>query len=166
MDYRKLISDKILSRETAASLVSMWKHEGATIVFSNGCFDIIHPGHAQYLAEAAALGHKLILGVNTDKSVTKLKGKGRPIIPEKERCHLLASFLFVDAIVLFDEDTPLGLITLLLPDVLVKGKDYTINQIVGADIVLQNGGKVETIELVEGFSTSKLIERIAKLSHK
>jgi rfaE bifunctional protein nucleotidyltransferase chain/domain len=166
MDYRKLISDKILSRETAASLVSMWKHERATIVFSNGCFDIIHPGHAQYLSEAAALGHKLVLGVNTDKSVARLKGKARPIIPEKERCRLLASFVFVDAIVLFDEDTPLELIAQLLPDVLVKGKDYTVDQIVGADIVLQNGGKVETIELVEGFSTSKLIEQIGKLSDK
>jgi rfaE bifunctional protein nucleotidyltransferase chain/domain len=163
MDCRKLISDKILSREQLIQRINTWRTERQTIVFSNGCFDIIHPGHAQYLAEAAALGSRLVIGVNTDDSVKRLKGAARPIISENERCLLLASFQFVDAVCLFDEDTPLELIKSFIPDVLVKGKDYTIEQIVGADVVLQHGGKVETIELVEGFSTSSLIEKIKRI---
>jgi len=163
MDCRQLISNKILSREQLLERVKTWKSEGLSIVFSNGCFDIIHPGHAQYLASAAALGDKLVLGVNTDISVSRLKGYARPVIPEKDRCQLLASFQFIDAVCLFDEDTPLELINTVIPDILVKGKDYSIDQIVGADIVLQNGGKVETIELVEGFSTTSLINKIKKL---
>ena len=143
--------------------VSAWKNTQQTIVFSNGCFDIIHPGHAQYLAQAAALGDRLIIVINSDNSVTRLKGSSRPIIPEKERCLLLASFQFVDAVCIFDEDTPLNLIKSIKPDILVKGKDYSVEQIVGADFVLQNGGKVETIDMVEGFSTSILIEKIKKL---
>lgn len=163
MDCRKLISEKIISREQLIQRVNTWRTERQTIVFSNGCFDIIHPGHAQYLAAAAALGSRLVIGVNTDDSVKRLKGASRPVISENERCLLLASFQFVDAVCLFDEDTPLELIKSIIPDVLVKGKDYAIDQIVGADVVLQHGGKVETIELVEGFSTSSLIEKIKKI---
>ena len=163
MDCRKLISDKIMSPEQLMQRVNTWRTERQTIVFSNGCFDIIHPGHAQYLAEAAALGSRLVIGVNTDDSVKRLKGAARPVISENERCLLLASFQFVDAVCMFDEDTPLELIKSIIPDVLVKGKDYTIDQIVGADVVLQHGGKVETIELVEGFSTSSLIEKIKRI---
>ena len=163
MDCRKLISEKIMSREQLKQRVNTWRTERQTIVFSNGCFDIIHPGHAQYLAAAAALGSRLVIGVNTDDSVKRLKGAARPVISENERCLLLASFQFVDAVCLFDEDTPLELIKSIIPDVLVKGKDYTIDQIVGADFVLQHGGKVETIELVEGFSTSSLIEKIKRI---
>lgn len=163
MDCRKLISEKIMSREQLKQRVNTWRTERQTIVFSNGCFDIIHPGHAQYLAAAAALGSRLVIGVNTDDSVKRLKGAARPVISENERCLLLASFQFVDAVCMFDEDTPLELIKSIIPDVLVKGKDYTIDQIVGADVVLQHGGKVETIELVEGFSTSSLIEKIKRI---
>ncbi|HPB01859.1 MAG TPA: D-glycero-beta-D-manno-heptose 1-phosphate adenylyltransferase [Bacteroidales bacterium] len=163
MDCRPLISEKIMSREQLIQRVNTWRSERQTIVFSNGCFDIIHPGHAQYLAAAAALGSRLVIGVNTDESVKRLKGAARPVISENERCLLLASFQFVDAVCLFDEDTPLKLIESIIPDILVKGKDYTIDQIVGADVVLQHGGKVETIELVEGFSTSSLIEKIKKI---
>ncbi|MDX9932217.1 MAG: D-glycero-beta-D-manno-heptose 1-phosphate adenylyltransferase [Bacteroidales bacterium] len=152
-----------MSREQLIQRVNTWRSERQTIVFSNGCFDIIHPGHAQYLAAAAALGSRLVIGVNTDESVKRLKGAARPVISENERCLLLASFQFVDAVCLFDEDTPLKLIESIIPDILVKGKDYTIDQIVGADVVLQHGGKVETIELVEGFSTSSLIEKIKKI---
>lgn len=158
-----MISEKIMSREQLIQRVNTWRSERQTIVFSNGCFDIIHPGHAQYLAAAAALGSRLVIGVNTDESVKRLKGAARPVISENERCLLLASFQFVDAVCLFDEDTPLKLIESIIPDILVKGKDYTIDQIVGADVVLQHGGKVETIELVEGFSTSSLIEKIKKI---
>ncbi|HPS85017.1 MAG TPA: D-glycero-beta-D-manno-heptose 1-phosphate adenylyltransferase [Bacteroidales bacterium] len=163
MDCRKLISEKIISREQLIQRVNTWRTERQTIVFSNGCFDIIHPGHAQYLAAAAALGSRLVIGVNTDDSVKRLKGASRPVISENERCLLLASFQFVDAVCLFDEDTPLELIKSIIPDVLVKGKDYSIDQIVGADVVLQHGGKVETIELIEGFSTSSLIEKIKRI---
>lgn len=163
MDCRQQILNKIVSREQLIQRVNTCRTERQTIVFSNGCFDIIHPGHAQYLAAAAALGSRLVIGVNTDDSVKRLKGASRPVISENERCLLLASFQFVDAVCLFDEDTPLELIKSIIPDVLVKGKDYTIDQIVGADVVLQHGGKVETIELVEGFSTSSLIEKIKRI---
>jgi len=163
MDHRQQILNKIVSREQLIQRVNTWRNERQTIVFSNGCFDIIHPGHARYLAAAAAFGSRLVLGVNTDQSVQRLKGLQRPVISENDRCQLLASFQFIDAVCLFDEDTPLELIKSIVPDVLVKGKDYTADQIVGADVVLQNGGKVETIELVEGYSTSSLIQKIKTL---
>lgn len=163
MDFRQQINDKIMTREQLIQRVNTWRSERQTVVFSNGCFDIIHPGHALYLAAAAALGNRLVLGINTDDSVKRLKGAPRPIISERERSILLASFQFVDAVCLFDEDTPLQLIESIIPDVLVKGKDYTVDQIVGADVVLNHGGKVETIELVEGFSTTSLIEKIKRI---
>ncbi|MBN2728260.1 MAG: D-glycero-beta-D-manno-heptose 1-phosphate adenylyltransferase [Bacteroidales bacterium] len=163
MNHPKLIQQKILSKLDAVSLVKLWQSEGQVVVFSNGCFDIIHPGHSDYLSRAAALGNKLVLGLNSDDSVRRLKGENRPIIPQEDRARLLASFQFVDIVVIFDEDTPAKLIDSIVPDVLVKGKDYEIEDIVGASTVLQNGGRVETIELTHGFSTTELIRKIKGL---
>ncbi len=141
--------------------VEIWKFNNQKIVFTNGCFDILHLGHIDYLEKAAALGKKLIIGVNTDDSVKMLeKGKERPVNDEYARMRVLAALGFVDAVVLFSEPTPLEIITDLKPDVLVKGNDYTISSIVGADIVLQNGGEVKTIELVKGYSTTNIINKI------
>ncbi len=155
------IQQKILKSDAdALHLVSQWKNNHETVVFSNGCFDLLHPGHVIYLAKAAELGTKLIVAINTDTSVQQLKGKNRPLLDENARCLMMASLGFVDAVVLFDDDTPLRLIKLLLPNVLVKGKDYAIEEIAGHDVVLQNGGKVETIEIVPGYSTSAIEEKI------
>jgi len=141
-------------------LMDVWKYMGLKIVFTNGCFDIIHYGHIDYLARAASLGGKLIIGLNTDASVSKLKGPNRPIQDQQSRALILAAMQFVDAVILFDEETPQELISFLIPDILVKGSDYRIEQIVGADVVLNNGGKVETMDFVAGYSTSNIIEKI------
>ena len=140
----------------------MEKH-GKIVVFSNGCFDILHAGHIDYLEKARQKGDKLVVGLNTDKSVTEIKGPTRPIVDEYSRSRILAALEFVDLIMLFDEQTPINLIKSIKPDVLVKGKDYDISNIVGADFVLQNGGKVETIELTEGLSTTNVISKIKNL---
>jgi len=141
--------------------VEIWKFNNQPVVFTNGCFDILHLGHVDYLEKAAELGKKLIIGVNTDASVKKLgKGKNRPINDEYARMRILAALGFVDAVILFSEPTPLELITALKPSILIKGNDYSVDTIVGADVVLKNGGKVETIELVEGYSTTKIINKI------
>lgn len=141
--------------------VEIWKFNNQDVVFTNGCFDILHLGHVDYLEKAAALGKKLIIGVNTDASVKTLnKGKERPINDEYARMRILAALGFVDAIILFSEPTPLELITALKPSILVKGNDYSVENIVGADVVLKNGGEVKTIELVEGYSTTKVINKI------
>ena len=140
--------------------MDVWKYMGLKIVFTNGCFDIIHYGHIDYLARAASLGGKLIIGLNTDASVSKLKGPNRPIQDQQSRALILAAMQFVDAVILFDEETPQELISFLIPDILVKGSDYRIEQIVGADVVLNNGGKVETMDFVAGYSTSNIIEKI------
>jgi D-glycero-beta-D-manno-heptose 1-phosphate adenylyltransferase len=132
-------------------------------VFTNGVFDILHHGHLDYLARAASLGNMLIIGVNTDASVKRLKGDKRPITNENDRAFQLASLLFVDAVCLFEEDTPKDLIEAVKPDILVKGGDYTISNIVGADFVLGNGGSVEVIPFVEGYSTTSILDRIQKL---
>ena len=137
-----------------------WKQAGKEIVFTNGCFDIIHRGHIEVLAQTADLGNKLIIGLNSDSSIQKLKGKNRPIIEEQSRAILLASLEFVDAVVIFSEDTPLKLISALLPDVLAKGGDYEIETIVGHEIVQQNGGKVKLVPFVDGFSSTTIIEKI------
>ncbi|MCG8473985.1 MAG: D-glycero-beta-D-manno-heptose 1-phosphate adenylyltransferase [Cytophagales bacterium] len=156
-------ASKICSRDEARRRVSLWQSQGEQVVFSNGCFDIPHLGHVDYLEKARNIGDRLVIGLNTDASVRRLKGEERPINDEVNRARLIASFEFVDAVVLFDEPTPLELITLLEPDVLVKGNDYSIDTIVGAKEVLASGGKVETIELVEGYSTTNIIEKIKKL---
>ena len=157
------IQNKIHSRETLVRECNMWRATQKKIVFTNGCFDILHHGHLDLLAKAAELGNVLIVGVNTDSSVQRLKGKDRPITNEQDRLFQLASLLCVDAVSLFDEDTPEALIKLIRPDVLVKGGDYTIDKIVGADYVQNYGGKVEIIPFVTGYSTTSLIERIKGL---
>ena len=151
---------KILNKEESLKTLDSWKDQGFEVVFTNGCFDILHLGHVDYLEKARALGDKLVVGLNSDDSVKRLKGENRPVNQENARARLLASLQFVDVVVSFEEDTPLELITYIKPDILVKGKDYDISNIVGADIVIENGGKVETIELVDGFSTTNIIEKI------
>ncbi|MBB3699120.1 D-glycero-beta-D-manno-heptose 1-phosphate adenylyltransferase [Flammeovirga yaeyamensis] len=152
--------NKIVSLEEAVRIRKEWKAAGEKVVFTNGCFDIVHLGHVDYLEQARLKGSKMILGLNTDASVKRLKGEERPINNEYARARLLAAFEFIDMVILFGDDTPLDLISTLLPDVLVKGADYTIDNIVGAKEVMENGGSVETITLVEGFSTSSIIEKI------
>ncbi len=130
------------------------------LVFTNGCFDILHLGHLDYLGKAADLGDQLIVGLNTDASVQQLKGPGRPINGQEARAQMLAALSFVDAVVLFDEDTPYELIKTIQPDVLVKGADYSVEEIVGHDIVLAKGGEVIPIDLLEGYSTTDIIEKL------
>lgn len=155
-------SRKILDPESDLELIRQWKAAGLKIVFTNGCFDILHLGHLDYLEKSRNLGDKLVVGLNTDHSVRLLKGKGRPIQDEMTRSRMLAALFFVDAVVSFDEETPLELIKRVQPDILVKGKDYRIENIVGADFVMGNGGEVKTIDLIEGYSTTDLIEKIKK----
>lgn len=156
------IKQKIVTQNQLVDLVKHWKETNEIIVFTNGCFDLIHPGHVEYLAKASELGTKLIVGVNTDNSVRKLKGHNRPILDQDARTFILAAFSFVDAVVLFDEETPIHLIEAVLPHKLVKGKDYKEQEIVGYHTVISNGGTVETIELVPGYSTTLLEEKIKK----
>lgn len=160
MKHLEKIYNKILDDNSLEERLNFWRSEGKTIVFSNGCFDILHRGHVEYLSKAADLGDKLIIGLNTDASVKKLKGPSRPVNDEKSRAILLSALEFVDTVVFFEEDTPYNLIKRVQPDVLVKGKDYKAEDIVGYDIVTAKGGKVETIELVDGFSTTKILEKI------
>lgn len=155
-----MTESKIVSREQAIAQADKWRAEGQQLVFTNGCFDIVHLGHIDYLEKARSLGSKLVLGLNTDASVSRIKGPLRPVVNEYARSRLMAALAFVDLVVLFDEPTPLELIEAVQPDILVKGDDYTVATIVGADFVLDRGGKVETISLVPGYSTTKLIERI------
>ncbi|GAA5033104.1 cytidylyltransferase [Marivirga lumbricoides] len=152
-------ADKILVDSKLLLQIEKWKEGGETIVFTNGCFDLLHLGHVDYLEKAAEKGTKLIVAINTDSSVKKLKGPNRPVNNEYARARLLAALSFVDAVTFFSEDTPENIISTLLPDVLIKGSDYTISNIVGADIVLRNGGKVETIDLVAGYSTTSIINQ-------
>ena len=154
------IKNKLLSREALETKLAEWRSAGETIVFTNGCFDILHRGHVEYLAQAADLGDKLIVGLNTDASVKRLKGESRPVNDEKSRALLLSALQFVDVVVFFDEDTPYELIKQVQPDILVKGNDYKPEEIVGYDIVTAKSGKVLTINLVEGFSTTNIIKRL------
>jgi len=154
------ITSKILAWPQAAQTVAGWKAAGEKVVFTNGCFDLLHLGHVQYLAQARDLGGRLVIGVNADDSVRRLKGPHRPIQDGRTRSHLLAALVFVDAVVMFSEDTPLDLIKTLLPDVLVKGGDWQPEQIVGAAEVLANGGQVFSLPYLEGFSTTNIEERI------
>lgn len=151
---------KIYSPQALITKRAEWRLEDWKVVFTNGCFDILHLGHVDYLERAADLGDRLIVGVNSDTSVHQLKGSGRPVSDQYSRMRVMAAFEFVDAVVMFDEQTPLRLIKELVPDVLVKGGDYEKSNIVGAEIVLQNGGIVETIALVAGHSTTRIIEKI------
>lgn len=153
---------KITDLAGGIKLVQQWKDENRKVVFTNGCFDIVHLGHIDYLEKARLSGDKLVVGLNTDASVSRLKGPLRPVVNETARARLIAALEFTDAVILFDEPTPVSLIEALKPDILVKGDDYDIKNIVGADFVIANGGTVQTIPLVEGYSTSKLIEKIKK----
>ena len=143
-------------------IIKNLKNEGKKIVFTNGCFDIIHAGHIQYLQEAKALGDILIVGVNSDASVKRLKGNSRPINFEDDRLIVLDALKPVDYVILFDEDTPFNLIKAIIPDVLVKGGDWKIEDIIGYDIVTQNGGKVKSLSFKKGISTTEIIKRIKK----
>ncbi len=162
MSYLKTIQHKIFSLSDLKNQVNAWKQAGENVVFTNGCFDIIHRGHIEVLAQTADLGDKLIIGLNSDTSIQKLKGENRPIIDEQARSILLAAFSFVDAVILFPEDTPINLISALLPDVLAKGGDYEIDNIVGHEIVQYNGGKVILVPFVDGFSSTTIINKIKK----
>jgi rfaE bifunctional protein nucleotidyltransferase chain/domain len=153
-------ASKIKALAEAKAVVDQWKRQGLKVVFTNGCFDILHLGHVDYLEKARNLGDKLILGLNTDNSVSRFKGPSRPIQDENARAHILASLQFVDLVVFFNEDTPLSLISTLMPHILVKGSDYLAENIVGADVVKKNGGAVKTIEFVPGYSTSRIVEKI------
>lgn len=143
----------------AEALVRQWRAAGRTVVFTNGVYDLLHPGHVRYLQAARALGDVLVVGVNSDRSVRAIKGPARPINPEGERAELVAALAAVDAAVVFDEDTPHAIISHLQPDVLVKGADWPADQIVGRDIVEARGGRVVLMPVEEGFSTTALIER-------
>ena len=153
-------SDKIVDIETLKLRLDEIRKAGRRIVFTNGCFDLLHVGHITYLNDARGLGDVLVIGLNTDNSIRGLKGEGRPIIPEEERSHLLAALECVDFVVLFDEETPLDLISHVRPDILAKGADYTKEQVVGADVVESYGGSVSLITLVDNISTSTIIDKI------
>ena len=139
-----------------------WKKSKKTIVFTNGCFDLLHKGHVDLLTVASKYGDKLIVGINSDESVKKLKGEDRPVENQKTRKKNLLKIKYVDDVYVFEESTPLNIIKSICPDVLVKGADYTISEIVGAKFILSNGGKVRTVPLTPGFSTTKSIEKMAK----
>lgn len=160
MDKLEIIKGKIYSADQLRNALNVWRLLDRKIVFTNGCFDLLHLGHIDYLSKAADLGDKLVIGLNSDASIAALKGPGRPITDEKSRSILLASLSFVDAVILFDESTPLDLIRLVRPEILVKGADYTIDQIVGSDLVFKSGGEVKTIEFLPGYSTSLIEKKI------
>lgn len=167
MDSLQIIKNKIYfewkTQNGKLSIVlEQWRTQGLKIVFTNGCFDLLHRGHVEYLAKASDKGDVLVVGLNTDASVRRLKGEGRPINNEMARATVLASLSCVDAVVLFNEDTPYELIKAVRPDVLVKGADYKPEDIVGYDIVTSYGGKVETVDLVEGYSTTGMIESLKR----
>lgn len=156
----ELVHDKLLPLTDLSRRRCGWRNVSQRTVFTNGVFDLVHPGHLTYLAEAAGLGHRLIVGVNSDDSVRRLKGHSRPIMPLAARMQLLASLFFVDGVIAFDDDTPIDLITALRPDILVKGGDYTEATIVGAPEVRAYGGEVVVLPFVEGQSTTGIIDRL------
>lgn len=161
MKLQQQIQNKILNNSTEFNaLLDDWRANNYKIVFTNGCFDLLHRGHVDYLTKARDLGDKLFLGLNTDASVSKLKGEHRPIQDEQSRLHIMASLQCVDAVILFDEETPYELIKSVQPDILVKGADYKPENIVGYDIVTAKGGEVITLEFLEGYSTTSIEKKI------
>ena len=156
------LQDKIVNFEIAKKRVEAWKKNNQKVVFTNGVFDLLHPGHVQYLTEARKLGDCMIVGMNTDASVKRLKGPDRPVQSEGDRAIVLAGLWAVDLVIPFAEDTPIDLISAFLPDILVKGGDYTFDTVVGAQIVADAGGEVQTIQFFEGKSTTNLITKILK----
>jgi rfaE bifunctional protein nucleotidyltransferase chain/domain len=163
MERLSILKSKIYTWDHLRREISMWRFKDKTIVFSNGCFDVLHLGHVEYLAKARDLGDILIVGLNSDDSVHRIKGSHRPVNNETARATILAALSFVDAIILFGEDTPHELIKLIQPDILVKGKDYEGKEIVGSDVVKARGGQVVTIELTRGYSTTHTIELAQKV---
>jgi len=159
------MNDALTELAQAVEQIRLWKLEQQTIVFTNGCFDLLHPGHINYLEKARALGDRLIIGLNDDHSIRRLKGDNRPINPLSERATMLAALRAVDMVIPFSEDTPLKLICALKPDILVKGGDYHADAIVGAREVRQYGGRVVIMPFIEGHSTTALIQRIMQLHH-
>jgi len=155
-------AEKILTREQAIIRRREWKDNRKRVVFTNGCFDLLHPGHVRLLEQARALGDALVVGLNNDASVRRLKGDSRPLVPEAGRAEVLAALACVDAVTIFEEDTPRELIAALLPDVLVKGGDWMPDKIVGRQEVEAAGGKVVVVPYIEGYSTSALIEKLRK----
>ncbi|MCX6189737.1 MAG: D-glycero-beta-D-manno-heptose 1-phosphate adenylyltransferase [Bacteroidetes bacterium] len=160
MNHELKLRNKIYSLQSLIPMVQQWKAAGKKIVFTNGCFDLLHPGHVDYLTKAADLGDKLIIALNTDASVQQLKGVHRPIQNEQSRLHIMAALECVSAVFLFDEDTPLAAINKIIPQVLVKGGDYTLETIVGAEVVTAQGGEVKIIPFLEGYSTSAIEQKI------
>jgi len=160
MDFLRYSKQKIIDPGSLTNVLAYWRFRGYKIVFTNGCFDILHLGHIDYLSKARQLGEVLLIGLNTDKSVRKIKGKNRPVNNQEARAVLLASLSCVDAIVLFDEETPYNLINAVQPDILVKGSDYKPHEIVGAESVEKSGGKIETIDFLEGYSTTSIIKKL------
>jgi len=152
--------EKILDRNLLLRRVSEWRAAGETIVFTNGCFDLLHVGHVTLLEDCHKFGSKLVLGLNSDASVCRLKGPTRPVVGEKERAQVMAALAAVDAVVLFEEDTPLELIRAVKPDVLVKGGDYSVETVVGHEVVTAGGGRVEIVPTVEGFSTTNIVKKL------
>jgi rfaE bifunctional protein nucleotidyltransferase chain/domain len=159
-NIEKTLLNKIQGLSALKNAVADWQASGQKVVFTNGVFDLLHIGHITYLTKAAELGDKLIIGLNSDNSVKRIKGETRPINNQDNRAGLLAALFFVDAVVLFEEDMPIELITTLMPNVLVKGADYAIENIVGAKEVIANGGEVKTINFVEGHSSTSIIQKI------
>ncbi len=155
---------KIKNQSTMKEVVERAKKEGQKIVFTNGCFDILHQGHVRYLSEAKKCGDYLIVGLNSDRSVRSIKGKNRPLMPEGARAELLAALCFVDGVVIFDEEDPLTIIKYLQPNVLVKGADWAEDDIIGAELIKKTGGEVKRIPLFPGISTSDIIRRVAGLN--
>jgi D-beta-D-heptose 7-phosphate kinase/D-beta-D-heptose 1-phosphate adenosyltransferase len=157
-------SNKFCDLETAKKRIEEWRARGERIVFTNGCFDLLHVGHVSYLERARREGQRLVVGLNSDRSVRALKGESRPLIPERERAHVLAALISVDIVVIFDEETPLQLIEVFRPEVLAKGADYTESQVVGAEEVKSWGGKVVLVQLVEGLSTTNIVEKMVQMA--
>lgn len=160
MKVKTKLSEKIVSLAELTPRVNQWKSEGKKIVFTNGCFDLLHAGHVAYLTEAAALGDILIIGLNSDASVQRIKGPERPVNNDTTRSSLLGAMFFIDAVVFFSEDTPLELIKTVMPDVLVKGGDYKIENIAGAKEVIANGGQVKVLSFLPGYSSTSIIHKI------
>lgn len=158
-DKLSFLKQKIKEKEEISKILGYWKFKDKKIVFTNGCFDIIHRGHIDYLSKARALGNILVVGLNTDISVKKLKGENRPVQDEMSRALILASFTFVDLVVMFSDETPYNLIKEIKPDILVKGGDYKIKDIVGNNIVTDNGGEVKTIPFLQGYSTTNILKK-------
>lgn len=154
--------DKIQRREAARLQVQAWKRSGCKVVFTNGCFDLLHPGHVQYLEKARSLGDRLVVAVNDDASVRRIKGPDRPIVPAEERAEVLGALAAVDLVTCFSESDPLGIIEELMPDVLVKGADWAGSEIIGRNVVEAAGGRVLQIEFEPEYSTTRLIENIRK----